>query len=259
MIRKRSRGYGWRPDKPDFRDHVFTLDSSQKPAVLPSVVDLRPQCPPVLDQGQLGSCTANAIAEAIEFDRMKQSLPRWVPSRLFIYYNERVIEGTTSEDAGAEIRDGIKSVAKLGAPPEADWRYTISKFRQKPPKKAYTDALIHKAVTYKRLDNGNTRNIDTFRAALAAGYGFVGGFTVYESFESEEVAQTGIVPMPSKIESVLGGHAVFFVGYDDTKKVFIVQNSWGTGWGMRGFFTMPYDYLQDSNLSDDFWQISVTQ
>src|SRR5271154_1514724 len=128
--------YGWLPDLPDQRDHLYAAPV-EITAILPASVDLRSNCPPVYDQGQLGSCTANAIAAAIEFDRKKQRLTDFVPSRLFLYYNERVMEGTVSSDSGAQIRDGIKSVSKIGAPREADWPYDIAKFTDKPPTKAY--------------------------------------------------------------------------------------------------------------------------
>ena len=131
---------------------------------MPAAVDLRANCPPVYDQGQLGSCTANAIAAAIEFDRKKQRLTDFVPSRLFIYYNERVMEGTVSSDLGAQIRDGIKSVNKIGAPPETDWPYDIAKFAQKPPTKAYTDAKLDRAIQYQKvLTAGAAAGLSRFR------------------------------------------------------------------------------------------------
>ncbi len=143
--------YGWVPDLPDARDHMYAAPVEMM-AKLPSKVDLRPNCPPVYDQGQLGSCTGNAIAGAVQFDREKQKLkPDFVPSRLFIYYGERVIEGTVNSDAGAQIRDGIKVVAKQGVPPETDWPYDITKFADKPPPKAFTDALKDLAVSYSRV------------------------------------------------------------------------------------------------------------
>jgi len=219
---------------------------------LPPSVRLRPVCPPVVDQGELGSCTANAIAVALQFDQMKQKLADvFLPSRLFIYYNERVMEGTVNEDAGAMIRDGIKSVSKEGAPHEKLWPYVIAKFKTKPTAAAYKDALKHRAVLYQRL----TQTIDQLKGCLAAGYPFVFGFSVYESFETQAVAKTGKVPMPKPKEKLLGGHAVLAVGYDDSLKRFEVQNSWGTGWGDKGYFTIPYDYLTDANLADDFWTI----
>ncbi|MGO8919874.1 MAG: C1 family peptidase [Stellaceae bacterium] len=245
--------YGWIPDLPDARDHLYAAPAPVM-AALPPKADLRPQCPPVYDQGQLGSCTANAIGAAIQFDRLKQNLqPNFVPSRLFIYYNERVIEGTVSTDSGAQIRDGIKSVAQQGACPEPDWPYDISKFATQPPPADYTEALGDRAVSYSRL----VQNQDLLKGCLASGYPFVFGFTVYESFESQAVAQSGVVPMPSPSEQVVGGHAVLAVGYDDGSQRFIVRNSWGTAWGMAGYFTMPYAYVTNSNLADDLWTIRL--
>jgi C1A family cysteine protease len=245
--------YGWIPDLPDARDHLYAAPAPVLRA-LPPKQDLRETCPPVYDQGQLGSCTGNAIAGAIHFDRMKQKLkPAFTPSRLFIYYNERVMEGTVESDSGAQIRDGIKSVSHLGDCPEQDCPYDISKFAQRPSAKAYKEALKYKAVSYSRL----VPTLNQLQGCLASGYPFVFGFTVYESFESQEVANTGLVPMPASSEPVLGGHAVLAVGYDDAAQRFIVRNSWGRDWGQQGYFTMPYPYLTSSSLSDDFWTIRL--
>ena len=249
--------YGWRPDLPDHRDYLFSAPIAAL-AALPDKVDLRPQCPPVYDQGQIGSCTANSIAGALEFDQIKQkSRSPFTPSRLFIYYNERVMENTVNQDAGAMIRDGIKSVGTLGACKETTWPYDPSPFPPnprltlKPSPAAYKEALKYKAIIYQSV----ARNLSQMKGCLASGYPFVFGFTVYDSFESAAVAKSGIVPMPAPNESVLGGHAVLAVGYDDTQNRFIVRNSWGPGWGMKGYFTMPYAYLLEENLSDDFWTI----
>lgn len=244
--------YGWVPDLPDHRDHMYAAPG-EVVSQLPSQVDLRNQCPPVYDQGELGSCTANAIAAAMEFERIKQNLPDFLPSRLFIYYNERVIEGTVNSDGGAQIRDGIKSVAEQGACSETDWPYDISKFATQPLAQCFQDALIDKAVLYSRVINILTQ----MKGCLASGYPFVFGFSVYESFESEDVAKSGVAPMPQPSERCLGGHAVLAVGYDDSLQRFIIRNSWGTTWGMKGYFTLPYSYLMDSNLADDFWTIRL--
>jgi C1A family cysteine protease len=245
--------YGWVPDFPDQRDHMFAAPPPVL-ASLPPSVDLRPQCPPVYDQGELGSCTGNAIAGAIQFDRRKQQLdPDWVPSRLFIYYNEREIEGTVDSDSGAMIRDGIKSVNKLGVCPEDMWPYDITKFADKPPAECYDRALECRVVSYSRL----FPNLLQLKGCLASGYPFVFGFTVYDSFESPEVAQTGVLQMPSPGENMLGGHAVVAVGYDDADQRFIIRNSWGDAWGQQGYFTMPYQYLIDRSLSSDRWTLRL--
>jgi C1A family cysteine protease len=215
-------------------------------------VDLRDKCPPIYDQGQLGSCTANAIGGALQFDQVKQKEKDFVPSRLFIYYNERVIEGTVHSDSGAQIRDGVKAVAKQGGPKEdPTWPYDIQKFDKKPPDKAYNEGKRHQAIRYLRL----TQALSQLKGCLAEGFPFVFGFAVYESFESQEVAKTGKVPMPRAKEAFLGGHAVLAIGYDEGEQRFIVRNSWGAGWGMEGYFTMPYPYLLQGSLSRDFWTI----
>jgi C1A family cysteine protease len=246
--------YGWVPDLPDQRDHMYAAPAEFL-MTLPTKEDLRAECPPVYDQGQLGSCTANAIAGAIEFEQMKQKVKSFVPSRLFIYYNERVIEHTVNSDNGAQIRDGMKVVAKQGTPPEADWPYDIAKFADKPPAVAYTDAAKNKVLSYQRVN----RALSQFKGCLASGYPFVFGFTVYDSFESALVARTGHVPMPRPNEQVAGGHAVLAAGFDDQNQWFLVRNSWGPDWGLQGYFTMPYSYLLDENLSDDFWTVRLVQ
>lgn len=247
--------YGWIPDLPDQRDHLYAAPLEVL-RVLPPSVDLRPACPPVYDQGELGSCTANAIGGAIQFTQLKEKLAdTFTPSRLFIYYNERVIEGTVDSDSGAQIRDGIKSVASQGACPEELWPYVIANFAEKPPANCYQVAAQHKVALYSRV----VQSLTLMKGCLASGYPFVFGFTVYESFESQQVAQTGVVPMPAASEQVLGGHAVVAVGYDDSQQRFIVRNSWGPGWGMQGYFTMPYAYLTDRGLSSDFWTIRLVK
>ena len=252
--------YGWLPDLSDQRDHMYAAPPPVLSALPPSI-DLTSKCPPVYDQGQIGSCTANAIAGAIEFDRLKQGLQDFVPSRLFIYYNERAMEGTVNSDSGAMIRDGIKSVATLGDCAEKLWPYDGSPFppnpklTQKPSQPCYAQALKYKAVQYQRM----TQILNQLKGCLASGYPFVFGFTVYQSFESNTVAQTGHASMPSPSEGVVGGHAVMAVGYDDAHQWFIVRNSWGNGWGMKGYFTLQYAYLTDHHLANDFWTFRLVQ
>jgi len=244
-----SRVYGWRPDKPDTRDHKYEIEAF---GLLPKKVDLRKNCSPVQDQGELGSCTGNAIASALEFLDKKAGRKYYDYSRLFIYYNERVLENTVNSDAGAEIRDGIKTVNKTGCCYESLWPYIIENYTKKPPVTAYTQAKTHLYTKYQRLCT-----VDQYKSCLASGYPFVFGFTVYESFESDMVAKTGVVSMPAPNENILGGHAVLAVGYDDNTQRFTVQNSWGTTWGQNGFFTIPYDYLGNTDLADDFWVIKA--
>ncbi len=248
--------YGWNPDHPDPRDHYASLTVAERIAPPPSL-SLRVKMPPVYDQGQLGSCTANAIAGAVQYQQCVQGEAEGqeTPSRLFIYYNERALEGTTAYDAGAAIRDGIKSVASLGAPAETGWPYIIADFTVKPPDDVYQQALQYKTLSYARP----IRTSYYLRSVLAAGRPFVFGFTVYESFESDAVTTDGIVPMPSAGEQILGGHAVLACGYEliSGHLYFEVRNSWGEGWGDAGYCWFPLAYLLDTGLSDDFWDIKL--
>jgi C1A family cysteine protease len=177
-----------------------------------------------------------------------------MPSRLFIYYNERVMEGTVNSDPGAQIRDGVKSVSDLGVCPETEWPYDINKFANAPSKQCFTDAKKCQAVGYQRLDS---TNLNQLKGCIASGFPFVFGFTVYDAFESDDVAKSGILNMPAPKEKVQGGHAVLAVGYDDAAQRFTVRNSWGKDWGMKGYFTIPYSYLTTTDLADDFWTIRI--
>ncbi|MCV7103813.1 C1 family peptidase [Mycobacterium palustre] len=255
------RGFGWRPQLPDARDLMYMPRFKGLP---PAEYDLRPSMPAVYDQGQLGSCTGNAIAGAMEYERDRQGLSDFVPSRLFIYYNERALEGTVSSDAGAVIRDGIKVVNKQGVCAEALWPYDIGVFTVKPPKRCYVAAKKDRAVQYEAI-----RTLGDLKDAIASNFAVVFGFTVYESFESQAVAETGVLPMPKQGEATVGGHAVLAVGYSNPKGHLIVRNSWGPSWGDHGYFYMPYQYLTGSKdspdrspingayLASDFWAIQM--
>lgn len=248
------RAYGWTRDKPDERD-LESLFAFHKSHVNISSVDMREKSPPVYDQGNLGSCTANGIGFCYQYDEMKQdNYNNFVPSRLFIYYNEREKEGTVKTDSGASVRDGIKCINILGVCDETLWPYDIAKFTVKPSQICYDEGKKAHAVKYHRVKH----TLEQLKLALVHGYPVVFGFDVYESFESEEVAKTGIMPYPKPTEKMLGGHCVALVGYDDSKEMFIVRNSWGSEWGDKGYFYMPYSYATSKHASD-FWTVtSVT-
>lgn len=223
--------YGWVPSTPDPRDYDLTPTLDEQAVVLPAEFSLRAGMPPVYDQGQLGSCTANSIGGSVEYQQMRQAEGAKTPSRLFIYYNERVLEGTVDQDAGAQIRDGMRVVATIGAPPETDWPYDIAKFRDKPPVQAFTDAAQHEATIYGRVAQSQL----AIQTSIHNHRPVVFGFTVYESFESQAVADSGVVPMPLPGEQILGGHAVLAMGWKPINNTvyFEVRNSWGPGLGRQ--------------------------
>ena len=258
--------YGVIPQEADGRDFKAAIFEA---AALPDKVDLRYKCPPVFDQGSLGSCTANAGAGAyMMLAGEKEGL-----SRLFLYYQERVLEGTVSEDAGATMRSIGKALNKFGICSEPLWPYITDKFDDDPPDKADTDAAGRKISAYRSISG-----IEGIKKYLAAKEQPVMiGIQVYESFESEAVAKTGVVPAPDTgKDELLGGHAVLIVGYDDNfnKKAggflpcllgklfetakekdgyFIFRNSWGADWGDGVYGYMPYSFVKKHAF--DFWVI----
>lgn len=248
---------GWIKDTPDERDYKYSLRVPQR-QTLPSV-DLRPKCPKVLNQGELGSCTACAATAMVQFVRGVEKHPNWQPSPLFTYYSTRLIEGSVDRDNGASLRNTIASTVRYGVTPELFWKYNISNFKVNPPQGVWSEALNHQTIQYLRIDNTKESEICD---CLTKGYPFVFGVAVYESFVSRLVARTGVVPHPNtRKEQFLGGHALLAVGYEQIGKVkhLIVQNSWGTGWGQRGFCKIPFTYITSSVLCGDCWTIRTTE
>ena len=240
------RKYLLKPDREDLRDKLWHSSLFKTAASLPKQVDLRPGCSPVVDQGELGSCTANAIASGLrEFLLLKAGKSLVRLSRLFLYYEERLLEGDVSEDSGAEIRDGMKVLSQMGICPESEDPYNVKKFTNPPTAQEIRDALPYRIGAYHRVFG-----LIGLKTALAEGLPVVIGIDVYENFESKAVAKTGIVPIPKGNEQCLGGHAVCVVGYDDAKNWLIVRNSWGANWGDKGYFYLPYKY---HDLVSDMW------
>jgi C1A family cysteine protease len=245
------RKMGWLPDLPDSKDFVYKAAPFVK---LPVNIDLSARMPEVYDQGQLGSCVGNAVAAAIDFCLIKQGIKPIAGSRLFVYYNARKMRGWEAQDSGCFIRDAIKSVNKLGICPENVWPYIPPKFPVQPSTLAFQAADQTKVLGYERI---NSTDLNALKSCLASGFPFVFGFSVYDAFQSSLVAESGKLNIPIPSEKARGGHAVLCVGYNDKTKRFIVRNSWGKSWGKAGYFSMPYEYLTNLNLADDFWKISL--
>lgn len=259
-----AHGMGWRPQRPDPNDRSYNLDAQILTAhQVPGKVDPLTKQIAAYDQGQLGACTGNGTARVLEYEQIKQGEPAETPSRLFIYYGEREIEGSIDQDAGAEIRDGIKVVAHLGAPPETLWPYSDAipgPFTDKPSQAAYDSALAREAIQYRAVKVGAGA---PFRTAIASGLPIVFGFNVPSSFEDGSWDPASeVLPLPGRGEQFIGGHCVVADGYDFTcidfpEPFWWVANSWGDGWGDGGWFRMHANYF--SGTASDFWTISRTK
>jgi C1A family cysteine protease len=280
----RTRGLGWMPDLPDVRD--FTEDTPDVrallaptgvtaegparggPARLPAAVDLRSWASPVEDQGALGSCTAQAGAGVIEYYERKSFGRHIEASRLFLYKTTRNLMKTRG-DSGAYLRSTMGAMVLFGVPPEGYWPYTDAAkgFDKEPPAFCYAFAQNYKTLLYYRHDAAGLARaavLERLKTYLAAGHPAMFGFSVYSSIDQAET--TGRIPLPHGRERIEGGHAVVAVGYDDaltianasggeaTRGALLIRNSWGPGWGERGYGWLPYAYVE-RGLAEDFWSV----
>lgn len=275
--RGHAHGMGWLPDWPDIRDYTpehelvapllarAHLRAPRKR--LPAAVDLRPWCPPVEDQGRIGSCTANAGVALVEYFERRASGRHVDASRLFLYKATRKLARLTG-DSGAYLRSTMGALVLFGVPPEEFWPYAEDGFDEEPPAFCYAFAANYRSVSYFALDPPGTQPaalIGRAKTYLAGGVPAMFGFTVYSSIE--QAGPDGAVPFPGAREKVEGGHAVVAVGYDDAKKIrnrergaeatvgaFLIRNSWGEGWGEGGYGWLPYAYAA-AGLAEDWWTL----
>ena len=245
---------GYHPSPFDARDYVYH-EISPMMAALPMAVDLIDA--PVQDQGKLGSCFFNGETTQMEYMEIKDKQPKLLMfSRLFAYYIYRTAEGDVPDDTGAYPRVGLSLAKKYGVCLESTWPYDLNNFVVKPPQAAYDEALKHKITNYYAINSLN----DGLNC-IASGYPFGIGVDVYASFDTDETAKTGMIPIPKSGEKLLGGHYMVVVGYnrskvahDGTKGMYKVQNSWGTDWGLNGFCWMPFAYIH-GRLCSDRWTV----
>ena len=238
----------WKPSPFDSRDFVSDRHLKVAGEPLPSEFVL-PIKLNVYDQKNLGSCTANSGCSCYKYEA-SQLGKQMEPSRLFLYYNTREIEGTVNEDSGAYIRDVFKALNKRGLCEEKYFPYIESTFRNRPSQEAYNNGLKYQTTKYTAVP----KSLTTIKQTLYSGAAISFGFLVYSSFFDNWSSTTGDMPIPKKGERVEGGHAVTIYGYSDAKQAFYILNSWGNGWGKNGYFWMPYSFLLSDNASD-FWCI----
>lgn len=259
-----NRKYSWIRQSKDERDlKIEHLSKIKKFSIvkLPLAASNHQWCSPVEDQKDIGSCTAHAWAGLLQYNEIKTGITGsayFDLSRLFIYFNERDLEGTADQDSGAQLRDGAKALATYGVCPESEYPYITEIFAQKPGDQCYISAQKNIIHSYYSLDgNSPEETLTNLKTCIANGNCFVFGFQVYAYFESDEMAKSGILRMPLPNEECMGGHAVMGVAYDDNERVFIIRNSWGLNWGLGGqldgYFKMPYDYILNPDLASDFW------
>jgi C1A family cysteine protease len=252
MVPRKMPGFGYRRDYLDRRDFMF---SGRMLTTIPEAVDLRQHCPDPMDQGQIGACTSHGITGALRATMIAAGNPDVALSRLQLYYDEREIEGTTTVDSGANIRDGIKCAASIGIANELDWPYHPQVFTQKPFPSVYKAALKFEALAYARVGNPDgTASAVQIKAAIASGYPVVGGFNVFEQFESDQCSHDGVVAMPGQSEQSIGGHCTYFPAFGQKPGYITGRNSWGSSWGDKGDFYISEQYLEQQG--SDFWIIT---
>jgi C1A family cysteine protease len=257
MTIRTTKKFGWQPSLPDHRDYKL-VHASTSLMSRPSIFTLQDNMPQVWDQLDTSSCVAHGVAAAFEYNLKIAGKTDWSPSRLFIYYNSRMIEGCANSDDGTQVRDAIKGLANYGVAHENDWPFNLKEINIKPTWHIYNLAKTNKIINYlsvvKYYDDAQKR-IDSINTTIANGEPVIFGATLYESFQSDAVANSGIVPMPKVTESMDGGHCMLIVGYNDDEQMYTVRNSWGESWGLRGYCKIPYEYVSSPDLCSDFWII----
>jgi len=265
-IHRSPQRFGWVPDIPDFRDHsvdefLETLEPVPEGLTSFSLRDKQPA--PPWEQGELSSCTAHAVAYCVQYQRQEQQLVNAVPSRLFVYYSTREIEGTTEYNVGTAIRDAIKAIVAEGTPPEDMWPYDTTVYAEKPPQEVYAVAEKLQALGYATVGH----DLDAIKRLIYNNLPISMGFTVYQSFWWPECQTAGQMPMPSDDEEAVAAHAVVWMGWNDEAVVpntpdlgaLETRNSWGPNWGDQGHFWMPYEYARRPLLSSDFWVVRLVE
>lgn len=252
---RKTKKYGCIPDINDQRDIWVNFPKKME---YYQNVDLRKTklFPEIYDQGSLGSSTAHAVLACYIFSLRKHSLIEQDKklSPQFIYFNQRVVSGTTDYDSGACIRDAIKVISRIGVCEEHLYPYNVDYFIECPNKTAYENAYNElQQIEYKKIGP----SVEDIMKCISNNIPVILGFTVYDSFEHADVSRTGVMPEPKHGEKIVGSHAVLIVGYDFQRSFFLCRNSWGEKWGQSGHFWMPFRFVNSRNCND-LWVMSVS-
>lgn len=249
MTHKKRNLSGWQKDPSDKRDFLFKATLKTKD--LPDTCDLRSKMSRPDDQKTIGSCVPHATIGCLEYYENVYNLPYEDLSRLFLYYVTRKVQGDL-RDTGCSIRTCLKTLSKHGCCKESLWRYDCRRYKTPPPQKCFADAVRYKDVSYYRINS-----LSQIKSALAEGNPVIFGAYLYPSFYDAD--ETGIVLMPDSSEECIGGHCLLLCGYSDETQMFLVRNSWGTVFGLKGYCWMPYEYIGNDELADDFWVLKFNK
>lgn len=253
--------YGNIKDSADERDYMYTGHLMSIKTSLPISADLSTYYPPIMDQGEIGSCVGNSVSSVIKYTMNKLNSDNnfvSVPSRLFLYDNGKIIDGLdVTQDSGCSIRGLLKGVSKYFCCDEKEFWYIAQNALKKPQDSAYKAALKYKHFQYYSVP----QSLFAIKKCISDGHPVIIGIAIYDSFESDKCMITGDIPIPDIAkETLLGRHCVNLCGYDDKTQTFLLRNSWGTDIGLpnkRGYFRIPYEFITNPELTSGLWKITL--
>lgn len=246
---------GWRGDPPGRKVTPFELHPRFAAMRIAASSDLTPKMPPIWDQSVIGSCVGHGSARAFSFSHKLLTAKDFMPSRLMIYFNARARQGWQNQDSGCYIIDAVAELGRLGVCDEKLWVYDTRKVFTRPNAKAYEDAKKHQVTKAYKVDNSDGRSI---RIALSNGFPVVFGSLVYSGIETLTY-NNYVLPAPKKGERPIGGHCMTITGHSDADKLYLVDNSWGVGWGRKGRCKIPYDYIHNPRITEDCWVVEAVE
>lgn len=245
MLRRKSHNFGWKPDKWDERDIYYKARRPVSNLPLSTGMENISEFHYRYDQGNIGSCVGNGSVAGFRRILQVNKQTDFDASRLFSYYIARA-DNEKGNDSGAMIRDSFKAINKYGLCSEQLWPYITTRFADKPPDIAFKEAQDHQSIRYERIYPPSE---DYIKDALYHHYCVVFGIVLHNSFMSDEVARTGIVPDPKCWDTEVGGHCL--VCFDYTEEGVWVLNSWGKSWGIAGICFITWKNLL--KFGSDFW------